>query len=302
MKAVLTIGDCIIDAVEQPDGSFKTYPGGAGLNLAVGLAHLGLSSTLLSRVGDDLAGFRLRRYLRDRRVRLINTPNVEFTGSATSRRIQGEPSYVFSPDLRRRRYIVGPEAQAALDHAAAIAVNSYPFDNSSHVAELAARLGEAAGPVFLDPNPRPDLIVDIEALRQGIAAVARIADLVKLSEEDARLLFGNTGKEAVAALFGWGADTIVLTQGRKGATLFARSGLMIKVPAARSDRPIVDTMGAGDATLASLIAFCLDRGLPQDAEDWGACLAQAMQIASATCRSEGGELVAPDPERQRVMQ
>ncbi|GLS19822.1 fructokinase [Labrys miyagiensis] len=294
MKTVLTIGDAIIDVIEQPDGTFRTYAGGAGLNLAVGLAHLGLDSALLSRVGADRWGFRLQRYLRDRQVRLIGTPNVEATGSATSRRLQGEPSYVFSSDLRRRRYIVGPEAQAVLNQAAAVAVNSYPFENAASIADLVARLGAASGLVFVDPNPRPDLIADIQPVREGLAAVTRQADLIKLSEEDARLIFGNTGREAIHGLFGWGVDTIVLTQGRNGATLFARNGLMINVPACPASKPVVDTMGAGDATLASLIAFCLERGMPDDAEGWGACLERAMQIAAATCRTEGGELALPE--------
>jgi len=294
MKAVLTIGDCLIDAVEQPDGAFKSYPGGAGLNLAVGLAHLGLDSALLSRVGADRPGFRLQRHLRERHVRLINTPNVDFTGSATSRRSQGEPSYVFSSDLRRRRYIIGPQAQAVLDQAAAVAVNSYPFEDPTHAADLATKLAGAPGLVFVDPNPRSDLISDVKALRQGLALVVRHADVIKLSEEDASLLFGSAGREAVAALFGWGVDTIVLTRGRKGATLFTRSGLMIKIPAARSDKPVVDTMGAGDATLASIIASCLEKGMPQGSESWAACLEQAMRIAGATCRSGGGELAMPE--------
>lgn len=300
MKTVMTIGDCIIDAVEQTDGTFKTYAGGAGLNLAVGLARFGLDSALLSRVGADRPGFRLRRYLSERNVRLIDTPSVDFTGSALSRRINGEPSYVFSADLRRRRYIVGPEAQSVLDRAAAVAVNSYPFENAAHVADLAAKLGAATGLVFIDPNPRPDLIAEMEPVREGIAAVAGKADLLKLSEEDAVLIFGTAGREAVSTLFSWGVDTIVLTQGRRGATLFARGGPMIKVPASTGGVPIVDTMGAGDATFASLIASCLERGLPRDEEEWGDCLDRAMRTAAATCRHEGGELVLPWDEPDRL--
>jgi fructokinase len=296
MKTVVTIGDCIFDAIEQPDGSFRTYPGGAGLNLAVGLSHLGLNSTLLSRVGSDLPGLRLQRYLRDRRVRLINTPNVDATGSATSRRIRGEPTYVFSSDLRRRRYLVGSDGQAAFDQAAAISVNSYPFDNLVHAADLAERLAAVRCLVFVDPNPRSDLIVDIGALREGVTHVAESADVLKLSEEDACLLFGCADKEAISALCGRGSATIVLTRGPKGAVLFARNGLTIETPVAWHDTPIIDTMGAGDAAMASIVATSVAGGLPRNAESWGSCLERAMQIASATCRREGGELVIPTPE------
>ena len=50
------------------------YPGGAALNLAVGLARLGLPSLLAARIGLDRNGFRLMRYLREEGVRLVNTP------------------------------------------------------------------------------------------------------------------------------------------------------------------------------------------------------------------------------------
>ena len=98
---VITIGDAIIDAV-QTSGAAALYPGGAALNLAVGLARLGLASALAAQIGRDRDGFRLMRYLREEGVRLINTPNADFTGVAMSQRRDGEPSYDFTPSLYRR--------------------------------------------------------------------------------------------------------------------------------------------------------------------------------------------------------
>jgi len=102
-KPVVVIGDGIIDAVQTSDAPTVLYPGGAALNLAVGLARLGVPSVLAGRIGLDRNGFRLMRYLREEGVRLINTPNADFTGVATSRRRGGEPSYEFTPSLFRRR-------------------------------------------------------------------------------------------------------------------------------------------------------------------------------------------------------
>jgi fructokinase len=59
------------------------------------------------------------------------------------------------------------------------------------------------------------------------------------------------------------------------------------VPATRLDQPVIDTMGAGDATLASFIVFLLTEGTP-----WRRCLQRAMDVAGATCRSTGAALVA----------
>jgi fructokinase len=69
MPTVISIGDCIIDAVEIGPGQTDRHPGGAALNLAVGLSRLGLCSGL-ARARADPGGFRLRRYLKDEGVRL----------------------------------------------------------------------------------------------------------------------------------------------------------------------------------------------------------------------------------------
>ena len=84
---------------------------------------------------------------------------------------------------------------------------------------------------------------------------------------------------------------MLLTRGKLGASIFTRSGLNAAVPTTELAPPIVDTMGAGDATLASVIAFILVEGMPRDNDGWRACLKRAMDIAAATCRSAGGALV-----------
>ena len=84
--ATISIGDGIIDAVELAPGHVDDLPGGAALNLAVGLARLGLSSGLVTRFGLDRYGFLIERYLRQEGVRIFNAPNVDFTGVAVSRR------------------------------------------------------------------------------------------------------------------------------------------------------------------------------------------------------------------------
>ena len=126
---VITIGDAIIDAV-QTSGAAALYPGGAALNLAVGLARLGLASALAARIGRDRDGFRLMRYLREEGVRLINTPNADFTGVAMSQRRDGEPSYDFTPSLYRRRIAFNPTLLQAVAEAPAVAVNSFSYDDA----------------------------------------------------------------------------------------------------------------------------------------------------------------------------
>ena len=108
MCGVVTIGDCIIDEIRAAGQPPRRYAGGAGLNLAAGIARLGLPSVLVTRLGQDRDGFWLLRYARDRGVRVVNTPGVDPTGIAISTREAGEPSYAFAPAMYRRRIAFPP--------------------------------------------------------------------------------------------------------------------------------------------------------------------------------------------------
>ncbi|QIG46381.1 hypothetical protein G5V57_00570 [Nordella sp. HKS 07] len=292
--AVLSIGDGIIDAVELSPGNVENFPGGAGLNLAVGLARLGLASQLVTRFGLDRYGFLIERYLREEGVRIFNAPNVDFTGVAFSRRRNGEPTYEFTPEMYRRRIAFTEDVMIAIENAASIAVNSFPFDDTSQTDALVEALSPAIGLIVVDPNPRPRLIHDMAAYRAGAERAMAKAALVKLSDEDAGLFYDGDRDAAIGRLFGLGVEALLLTHGSEGASLHTRSGLSVSVPVAAPMKPIVDTMGAGDATLATVIAFILRQGMPGNAEDWRLCLTEAMQVAAATCAHAGGGLVLPE--------
>ena len=289
MPNVISIGDGIIDAVELAPGRIEHHPGGAALNLAVGLARLGLSSQLVTRFGADRYGFLLERYLREEGVGISNPLNVDFTGVAFSRRVNGEPIYEFNPVMFRRRIAFTDNVIAAITGAKAVAVNSFPFDDVAQSDALVAAFGQAKGLTVVDPNPRPRLIADMAAYRAGAEKAMRVARLVKLSDEDIGLFYGDR-KSAIARLFDLGVGTLLLTHGKEGASLHACSGLSVAVPIAPQAKPIIDTMGAGDATLATVIAFILREGMPHNAGAWRDCLDEAMRIAAATCAHAGGAL------------
>lgn len=298
----VSIGDGIIDAVELSPGQVQDFPGGAALNLAVGLARLGLSSQLVTRFGLDRRGFLIERYLRQEGVRIFNAPNVDFTGVAFSRRRNGEPTYEFTPEMYRRRIAFTDEVTAAIGKAKAIAVNSFPFDDARQTNALVATLAKATGFTVIDPNPRPRLIHEMAAYRSGAEGAMAGATLIKLSDEDMTLFYGGDRRAMISRLFGLGVGTLLLTHGAEGASLHTHSGLSVSVPIAAQTGPIVDTMGAGDATLATVIAFIVHRGMPHSAEDWGACLTEAMQVAAATCAHAGGGLMLPHaPSSKDIM-
>ena len=84
---------------------------------------------------------------------------------------------------------------------------------------------------------------------------------------------------------------MLATQGAAGATLEAGDVLVTRPVSALPGR-IVDTMGAGDATLAAAVASLVSDG-PEDEDAWALALERAMDVAAATCRFEGALLRLP---------
>lgn len=293
MADVVVVGDAVVDVLEEPDGSRRSFPGGAALNTAVGLTILGHDVAQVAALGQDREGFWLERYLRDHGVRLIRSRSLDFTGRATSRRVDGEPSYTFNDALRRRRLSPPRAADELVAGAGAVVVNSYPFDHSAQVADLVAIL-RTAGPLrVVDPNPRPALIDDGAAYRTGFESVLPSTDLVKVSEQDLALLYAEGEDAVVRRMHDLGAPTVLLTRGAGGASLLRAGRPALHVPAAPADGPVVDTLGAGDATLAAVVSQLLRLdGDPSD-DDLVDVLGFAMAVAAATTRQPGGLLRLP---------
>ncbi len=163
------------------------------------------------------------------------------------------------------------------------------------------RFCQAAGLVIVDPNPRPNLIADIVAYRARRGAAMAAASVAKLSDEDAHLLYDCPARQVPDRSVAMGVETVLLTHGSAGASCFepCRAGVY-PVPIARGEGPVIDAMGAGDATLATVIAAILRRGMPSTEADWHDCLTEAMRVAAATCASPGGSLVLPAGQRALV--
>ena len=181
--------------------------------------------------------------------------------------------------MYRRRIAFNAALLGAIAEAPAVAVNSFSYADPRQAEALYVALDAAPGLRILDPNPRPRLIVDLEAYRRGFERVVTRATLIKLSDEDARILYAREDEGLAASLIERGVEIVLFTRGKFGASVSTRSGFSVSVPATSLAAPIVDTMGAGDATLAGVIAFVLGRGMPDSNEAWGACLKQAMDLA-----------------------
>lgn len=289
--SVVVVGDALIDELET-GGAVRRYVGGAALNVAVRLASLGIDTQLIAMVGDDPDGDAIRAFLAARRVHLIATKSQHGTAHGYSHRVNGEPVYSFDAAARTRRVRIGPSEQEALAHADFVVLSCFPLDDTDQTDEVLRAIPDGRRRLIIDPNPRLGLLTDREAFVRGLARVAADSRLVKVGQEDAGILSGTSVDDFASRLVQEGAATVLATLGEGGAFVLDQTGVLAQSPIVALSEPIVDTMGAGDATLASIVHSVVRDGFPRMRSDWSVALDDAMQFAAETCRHEGA-LAAP---------
>ena len=283
---VLVVGEALVDVTSAPGRPETEHPGGSPLNVAVGLGRLGVSVTLATQLGADARGDRIRAHLDDSGVRLATTASAAGTATATARLdAEGHATYEF--DLHWDPADLPDPSDYTLVHVGSI--GSWMAPGADAVADLVDRAGQAGVPVSFDPNLRPILAPDLDAVGQRVRRLAAAAHIVKLSDEDAAVL-GSHGDSVVGEILGHGPALVALTRGSAGS-LLASGSIRVDVPAEEVD--VADTIGAGDAWMAGLLAGIVTEGWPTrtsfDADDleWLGELAGA--TAGITCSRPGAD-------------
>lgn len=279
---VVVIGDALIDEMRGPEGSVEA-PGGSALNVAVGLAVLEVPSTVVAMIGDDVDGDTLVRYLAAHDVATVASPAPLGTGRAVSDRTDGEPRYSFTRAQRERRidFTLASNEIAAAD---LVAVSGFPFDNLEQVSQL--RHAVTGLQLLIDPNPRPGLLRDRKEFARNLEKLAPMTRLFKIGDDDAHLVWEAPLELVARRLLDAGAGAVLATAGEQGATVYSHEG-QNHHPIVQLPRAVVDTMGAGDATFAAVIAQTLS------SSGWETALRVAMEIAAETIRHPGGLLRKP---------
>jgi fructokinase len=122
------------------------------------------------------------------------------------------------------------------------------------VLDAARRAREAKLLVSLDPNIRTEIVGDPVSTRARFLELARHSHIVKLSDEDSMYLFPDASDHAIPEILALGPELVVVTKREAGAIL-ATSAVRATVPAQATT--VVDTIGAGDSFMSTLVAELL---------------------------------------------
>ncbi|MCP8969498.1 aminoimidazole riboside kinase [Ectobacillus ponti] len=259
-KGIVCLGEALIDFIpaDHTNMVYQKCPGGAPANVAVGAARLGIPSTFLGKLGNDVLGTFLKETLAGYGVRTDHLPltdeartGIVFVTLAES----GERSFEFfierSADQLLAQEDISEELleQSKILHFGSISLIHEPSRSATmRAVELAKKHGVL---VSYDPNLRLGLWESGEAARQGILSMMPHADLLKISEEELEFLTGHAEIEAgLAALAQYNIPYIFITLGAEGSYVAAGGELS---RAAAMKVTAVDTTGAGDAYVSGIL-------------------------------------------------
>jgi fructokinase len=270
---VVTMGEILIDFMGRPAGTaltdvetFVKKPGGAPANVAVGLARLEHPSAFVGMVGQDAFGDFLRRTLDEEAVdtrSLATCSDQPTTLAFVSSDENGVPSFAFyrhpGADLSLTPADINESVfeEARVFHFGSLSLVAEPAAEATRHCLKIARKKKLF--VTYDPNFRPALWPNKEEAREKMLAPLGDVDLLKVSEDELRLLSQQKDLvEGCAAMMERGPGMVVVTRGEDGM-LGWNSGEAVEVPPEKVD--VVDTTGCGDSSMAGLIARLLECGV-----------------------------------------
>jgi len=300
---VAVLGEVLVDLANTGGALYLAVPGGAPANVAVALSRLGVTTELIARISDDHLGEFVRAHL------VANGVGREYCVTATEPTTLAVATlsadkiatYAFYSQGTANWQWTGEELPAYLPpYVCALVTGSLALGlpPGAAVLEEFVETQYRHGRVLIayDPNIRPTLAASREEEVTRVERQIRLAHLVKASEDDLKWLYPARDPRDVArawqeAYGGW----VTVTRGPRGAFAICPSGEEVSVAGLAVQ--VVDTIGAGDAFLAGLLAGLADRGLfaalaagtlkRLTTEIVAEIMSEAVLVAALTCARAG---------------
>ncbi|QIK12007.1 sugar kinase [Leclercia sp. 29361] len=270
---VITIGEAMAMFVATNTGELSTVDhfikrvAGAELNVATGLARLGLKVGWVSRVGNDSFGQFVLDTLKNEG---IETAGVTLDGRyPTGFQLKSKVTDGTDPIVEYFR------KGSAASHLSVEDFNPIWFTAARHLhlsgvaaalsASSYALLDHAAGAmkaagktISFDPNLRPVLWKSEAEMVEKLNHLAFQADWVLPGVKEGQILTGEKTPEGIADFYlNRGVKAVILKTGADGAWFKTADGEQGAVAAVRVEN-VVDTVGAGDGFAVGVVSALLE--------------------------------------------
>ncbi|CAI1964817.1 sugar kinase [Serratia fonticola] len=270
---VVTLGEAMAMFVAAQTGdlaeveSFTKRIAGAELNVAIGLARLGLNVGWVSRIGNDSFGrFTLQQLAKEgvnaQRVTVdsryptgfqLKSKNTDGTDPSVEYFRKGSAASHLSTADFDRDYFAGARHLHLSGVAAALSAESLEL---CHFA--AAEMRAQGKTISFDPNLRPVLWSSRELMIEQLNKLACAADWVLPGLKEGQILTGQSTAEGIADFYlERGVQAVIIKTGPEGAWFKTAAGDQAAVPAVKVTN-VVDTVGAGDGFAVGTLSALLE--------------------------------------------
>ena len=270
---VVTIGEAMAMFVATETGDlaevehFMKRVAGAELNVATGLARLGLKVGWVSRVGQDSFGRFVLRSLAKEGIdaRGVREDGRYATGFQMKSKVEngtdpiveyfrkGSAASHLSPEDFRADYFASARHLHLSGVAAALSESSYAL-----LEQAAAAMKAQGKTISFDPNLRPVLWKSEAEMVEKLNHLAFQADWVLPGIKEGMILTGQQTPQGIADYYlTRGVQAVIIKTGSDGAWFKTAAGEQGAVAAVKVDN-VVDTVGAGDGFAVGVISALLE--------------------------------------------
>jgi fructokinase len=279
----VSAGEALTDMIRTGGDNWISKTGGAPWNVARVMQHLDIASAFAGAVSCDVFGDALWAASEAAGLDMRFMQRVQKSPLLAMVHAIDPPQYFFvgddSADLHFDAQALpsGWQKHVQWAHFGGISLAREPL--AGKLLKLARELKSAGVKISYDPNYR----VLMDARYDGmLRSMSELADVIKISDEDLRGLFRSDDHQAsLKTLRNWNPQAAILyTRGAAGASLITQSQSWHCASRAVN---VVDTVGAGDASVGGLLFSLMMHPL----RDWGDHLRFAVCAGAAACTTSG---------------
>ena len=290
MRRVIGIGETILDILFKNHQAVSSVPGGSTFNSMISLGRAGVSSCLLSEIGDDRVGGMVRSFLRENRVDdsyLTEYPDHKSPISLAFLDEHNNATYSFYKEPFKQIDWECP----MIGSDDIILFGSYYALNPDmryKVTTLLEKAHKAGAIIYYDVNFRRNHAGEAIKLMSTVIENFEYADIVKGSDEDFEVLYRIAeGSKIFKEKVDFYCPRLIYSRSSQGVDLYSRT--LTKHYPIEPVTP-VSTIGAGDnlnaGILYGLIKYRIHRNdLNSLSErDWDDIIRCGLEFAAETCR------------------
>lgn len=269
---VVALGELLVDMAEgeksqQGNLTFEACPGGAPCNVLSLLCKAGHACAFIGKVGDDFLGNMLATTIEDLGIStegLIKDKHVKTTLAFVHKKEDGDRDFSFYRNPGADMMLTAAEVNeelirsAHIFHFGTLSLTDSPVKEATQKAVSIAK--ENGLLISFDPNLREPLWKDLKEAKEQILWGLGQCDILKISDNEVEFMTGCKDMEEglLEIQKMTSARLIFVTLGKDGSMCWAGNAIC-KADGEKVSN-VVDTTGAGDTFMGSVLHYLLELG------------------------------------------